>query len=220
MEMHATETLTAFRHNFCPQRADGCSDAALVELANDGHWLAFELLVKRYQDQFFRLAYGYFDNEADAQDVVQLAFLKIHQHLQGFRGDAKFKNWAYRIVVNTALSRLRKQKRRAEVALENAPSTVEEDTASVETLASWRMRADEVAENRELRQQIIDAISQLEPKYKAVFLLYEVEGLSIEEITEVVDLSAPGVKSRLHRARLFLRATLERYLNEAERLRG
>lgn len=219
MEMYDADMLVAFRRTFAPRCAADLSDAELVEMANEGRWPAFEMLVERYQDQFFRLACGYFDNEADAQDVVQLAFLKIHRHLEGFRGDAQFKNWAYRIVINTALSRLRKQKRRGEVALETSMPAVEHDSEPVATLASWGRRADEVAENRELRRHIIDAISQLESKYKSVFLLYEVEGLSIEEITEVVDLSVPGVKSRLHRARLFLRATLERYLGEAERLR-
>jgi RNA polymerase sigma-70 factor (ECF subfamily) len=190
------------------------SDEELVIQANAGQWFAFELLVKRYQEQFFRLACGYFDTEADAQDVVQDAFLKIHRNLDSFRGDAQFKSWAYRIVVNTALSRLRKHKRRSEVALESVSPTVEDDAEPVVTLASWRMRADEIAENHELRQHIVDAVAELEPKYKSIFLLYEVEGMAIAQISEVVELTIPGVKSRLHRARLFLRATLERYLDD------
>jgi RNA polymerase sigma-70 factor (ECF subfamily) len=86
--------------------SEDLDDEELVERANGGQWIAFEVLVKRYQEQFFRLACGYFDTEADAQDVVQDAFLKIHRNLDSFRGDAQFKSWAYRIVVNTAPSRL------------------------------------------------------------------------------------------------------------------
>jgi RNA polymerase sigma-70 factor (ECF subfamily) len=214
MEMHDTDAIAGFRQGLSSE----CSDDELVDRATDGQWTAFEQLVRRYQEQFFRLACGYFDTEADAHDVVQDAFLKIHENLESFRGDAQFKSWAYRIVVNTALSRLRKQKRRGEVALENVGPRVGDDDEPVVTLASWRSRADEIAEDRELRKRIVDAVAELEPKYKSVFLLYEVEGLSIAEITEVVDLSVPGVKSRLHRARLTLRATLERYLGKTERL--
>jgi RNA polymerase sigma-70 factor (ECF subfamily) len=227
MEMQAADTLAAYREGFDFSGRDkrnnkDCieqfSDEELVDQANNGQWWAFESLVKRYQEQFFRLACGYFDTEADAHDVVQDAFLKIHRNLDSFRGDAQFKSWAYRIVVNTALSRLRKHKRRGEVPLENVSPSVEDDAEPVATLASWRMRADDIAENHELRQHIVDAVAELEPKYRSIFLLYEVEGLAIAEISEVVELSVPGIKSRLHRARLHLRATLERYLNESERL--
>jgi RNA polymerase sigma-70 factor (ECF subfamily) len=214
MEMQDADAIAAFRESLSQER----SDEELVAQANDGQWFAFEQLVRRYQEQFFRLACGYFDTEADAHDVVQDAFLKIHRNLDSFRGDAQFKSWAYRIVVNTALSRLRKHKRRGEVTLENVSPAVEDDAEPVVTLASWRMRADEIAENHELRQQIVDAVAQLEPKYRSIFLLYEVEGLALAEISEVVELTVPGVKSRLHRARLFLRATLDRYLDETERL--
>ncbi|QDG50294.1 sigma-70 family RNA polymerase sigma factor [Persicimonas caeni] len=210
MELQALGRLERSRVTFCPE----CSDRELVDRTNAGSWAAFEELVDRYQDQFHRLAWSYMKNEADAQDVVQVAFLKIYRNLEGFRGDAKFKNWAYRIVVNTALSRIRKERRRREVALDDvSPDFDERDEAPI-TLADWRVRADEALENRELRQKIVEAVDELEPKYQSIFLLYEVEGLSLDEIGEVVGLTVPGVKSRLHRARLFLRATLERYLRD------
>lgn len=217
MELPAPQKLESSRVPFGPE----CTDRELVNQIRAGNWAAFEELVDRYGDQFHRLAWSYTKSDADAQDVVQMAFLKIYRNLEGFRGDAKFKNWAYRIVVNTALSRLRKEKRRREVALDDvspdfddASDHVASSAASI-TLAEWRTRADEAVENRELRQKIIGAVDALEPKYQSIFLLYEVEGLSLDEISEVVDLTVPGVKSRLHRARLFLRASLERYLREA-----
>ena len=188
---------------------DGC----LVERALDDDYRAFEALVIRYEEPFRRLAWSYVKNEADAQDVVQMSFLKIYRKLETFRGDAPFKSWAYRIVINTALSRIRKQKTRGEVALEDVnPNFDDDDDLATTSIHDWKVHADNAAENQELRQRIIDAVDELEDKYETVFLLYEVEGLSMDEIADVIDLSVGGVKTRLHRARLHLRATLERYV--------
>jgi RNA polymerase sigma-70 factor (ECF subfamily) len=188
-------------------------DACLVDRALDDDYRAFEALVLRYEEQFHRLAWSYVKSDLDAQDVVQSAFLKIYRKLDTFRGDAKFKNWAYRIVINTALSRIRKRNTRSEVALEDVNPNFEEDEELATTsVQQWKVRADEAAENQQLRKLIVDAVDELEEKYETVFLLYEVEGLSMEEISDVVDLSVGGVKTRLHRARLHLRATLERYV--------
>ncbi len=199
------------------------SDEELVVRANNGQWSGFEALVRRYQEPFHRLAWSYVKTDADAQDVVQTAFVKMYRNLQTFRGEASFKSWAYRIVVNTALSRIRRHKRQREVALEGICPSVDEleqlQTSQVQqglgwSSTCWQARGDEIVENHELRRLIIDAVDQLEPKYQTVFLLHEVEGLEIVEIGEVIGLSVPGVKSRLHRARLFLRATLQRCLQE------
>jgi RNA polymerase sigma-70 factor, ECF subfamily len=132
--------------------------------------------------------------------------------LDSFEGDAKFSSWLYRVVVNAALMRLRKLKRRQEVELDEGATDGIGPSAD-DSLPSWRSRADEAAENQELRQRIIAAIDELEPKYQAVFVLKEIEGMSLEEIADVLDLSIPAVKTRLHRARLHLRATLAAYLD-------
>jgi RNA polymerase sigma-70 factor (ECF subfamily) len=188
-------------------------DACVVQRALDDDYRAFEVLVTRYEEPFRRLAWSYVKSESDAQDVVQSAFLKIYRKLETFRGDAKFKNWAYRIVINTALSRIRKRSTRSEVALEDVnPNFEEDEDLTTTSVQQWKVRADEAAENAELRRLIMEAVDQLEEKYETVFLLYEVEGLSMEEISDVVDLTVGGVKTRLHRARLHLRATLERHV--------
>ncbi len=215
MQMQPAEILAAGQRTW----PDEITDEALVARANAGRWSAFEVLVRRYQDEFHRLAWSYLKSDADAQDVVQMAFLKMYRKLQSYRGDASFKNWAYRIVINTALSRIRRHKRHREVALEAVCPSLED----VEQLSTdpthwasyqWEARADDIVAHRELRGRIIDAVDQLEPKYQTVFLLYEVQALDLDEIGEITGLSIPGVKSRLHRARLFLRATLEHYLRE------
>jgi RNA polymerase sigma-70 factor, ECF subfamily len=211
MKLFRRQSLADFRKDFCPS----CSDEELVERATGEDWAAFEELVRRYEDQFLRLAGRYFDNDADAHDALQMAFMKIYGNLDSFRGDAQFKSWAYRIVVNTCLSRIRKRKRRGEVALEAVGEVLGGDDDPAVTLAHWRSRADEAAEDKELMREIADAVSQLEPKYRSIFLLHEVEGLSFEQISETTELTVPGVKSRLHRARIFLRATLQGYLDKS-----
>lgn len=192
------------------------SDEQLVARTLDGDYAAFETLVERYQDRAYRLAYSLVKDESVAQDVVQEAFLNTYRKLDTFAGEAKFGSWIYRIVVNAALMRLRKEGRRSEIGMEDVGPSVTEEQGAFSERPTWRIHADEAAENIELREQILSAIDELKPKYQAVFLLREVEGLSIKEIADVLDLSEGGVKSRLHRARLHLQAALEPYLGRNE----
>lgn len=191
---------------------DADSDEELVRRALEGDFEAFEGIVRRYQDKAYRLAWSLVKDDAEAQDVLQEAFLNVYRKLDTFEGGAKFSSWLYRVVVNAALMRLRKLRRRREVGVDDLEVVIGAADVAESSMASWKSRADEAAENQELRQKIIDAIDELEPKYQAVFILKEIEGMSLEEIGEVLELSIPAVKTRLHRARLFLRATLESYL--------
>ena len=194
----------------------GLNDEELVRRAVDGDYDAFEKLVERYQDRAYRLAFSLVKDESVAQDVIQEAFLNTYRKLHTYSGDARFGSWIYRVVVNAALMRIRKEDRRVEIGIEDVgPSVTEEEGAFAEP-PSWRIQADEAAENMELREQILAAIDELKPKYQAAFLLREVEGLSIKEIADVLDLSEGAVKTRLHRARLHLQATLEPYLGRNE----
>lgn len=195
---------------------DALDDAALASRAVDGDFAAFEKIVERHRDKAFRLAFSLTKNEADAQDVVQEAFINIYRKLDTFAGDAQLSSWMYRIVVNAALMRLRKTRRRAEVSVDDVSDPAHFEPSVPGEPAGWRVRGDEAAENRELRDQILAAIDQLDPKYQAAFLLREIEGLSLDEIASVLDLSTGAVKTRLHRARLFLQAALEPYLGREE----
>lgn len=195
---------------------DALDDAVLASRAVDGDFAAFEKIVERHRDKAYRLALGLTKSEADAQDVVQEAFINIYRKLDTFNGDAQLSSWMYRIVVNAALMRLRKTRRRAEVSVDDVQDPTQLEQFTPGAPAGWRVRGDEAAENRELRAQILAAIDQLEPRYQAVFLLREIEGLSLDEIAAVLDLTTGAVKTRLHRARLFLQATLEPYLGREE----
>jgi len=189
------------------------SDEELVILAQGGDYAAYEEIVLRYQDKAFRLAYSLTKNDAEAQDVVQEAFLNMYRKLDSFKGDSQFGSWMYRVVVNAGLMRLRKRRRLSEVPVDDEGLNLPEDDYYGGSAPQWRVRADEAVQNRELRQKIIEAVDELPPKYQSVFVLKEVEGLKLSEIAEVLDLSVGGVKSRLHRARLHLRATLGPYLS-------
>ncbi|TXD38536.1 sigma-70 family RNA polymerase sigma factor [Lujinxingia vulgaris] len=195
---------------------DSLDDVALASRAVEGDFAAFEKIVERHRDKAYRLALSLTKSEADAQDVVQEAFINIYRKLDTFAGDAQLSSWMYRIVVNAALMRLRKTRRRAEVSVDDVSDPANLEQSAPGEPAGWRVRGDEAAENRELREQILAAIDQLDPKYQAAFLLREIEGLSLDEIATVLELSTGAVKTRLHRARLFLQAALEPYLGREE----
>ena len=162
------------------------------------------------QDMVFRVAMRFMKNEVEAQDVAQDAFLNAFRKLDSFKGNSALSSWLYRVTANTALMRLRKKRRRGEVALEGLIPT--QETSQYTLQFSWQERGDEEVEKKELRQKINEAVEELEPKYQDIFVLKEVEGLSLQEIAETHSLSVPAVKSRLHRARLSLRASLEKYV--------
>jgi RNA polymerase sigma-70 factor (ECF subfamily) len=187
----------------------GIDDATLVAQARDGDAPAFSELVKRYEGKVFRLAHHVTQNREDAEDVLQETFLKAYEHLDQFRGDSKFYTWIVRIAVNQALMKLRRRKSDKAVSLDETIDTGEDNL--VREIAAW----DENAEQRYSREEIggiLDsAVQSLEPLYRSVFVLRDIEDLSTEETAEALELSVPAVKSRLLRARLQLREKLTRY---------
>ena len=189
------------------------ADAVLVRRSIGGEIAAFEEIVKAHQETVFRVAMRFVKNEVEAQDVTQDTFLNVFRKLHTFKGNSALGSWIYRVAVNTSLMRLRKKRRRSEVALENVSPAEEHQVENHDLRSAWHVRGDEVAETNELRAKIVEAVELLEPKYQSVFVLKEFDGLSLQEIAQDLDLSVPAVKSRLHRARLHLRATLEGYVN-------
>ena len=186
-------------------------DRELVEKAQKGDGEAFATLVERHQRQLYRLALRMTGSEADAQEVLQEAFLNAYQKLPLFRGEAQFSSWLYRIAANSALMRLRR-KRRAPDALSDQPLELVGPKFSAEgyldPAGDWSQRADEKMMSAQLGAAIQKAVTQLPDDYRTVFLLKDVDGLSNEDIATALDLTVPAVKSRLHRARLALREKL------------
>lgn len=208
-----TQTLSVEQHDAIVDHTTYPEDAELVTRSLNGDVTAFEEIVKEHQETVFRVAMRFVKNETDANDVAQDAFLNAFRKLHTWKGNAALGSWLYRITVNTALMRLRKSRRRGEVALEGINPAEQHETEYREFVNSWHPRGDEVVENKELREQIVAAVNELEPKYQTVFKMKEFEERSLLEIADELDLSVPAVKSRLHRARLHLRATLERYVH-------
>src|SRR5205823_11854655 len=193
-------------------RADGQpGDRELVEKAQKGDGTAFATLVERHQRQLYRLALRMTGSEADAQEVLQEAFLNAYQKLPLFRGEAQFSSWLYRIAANSALMRLRR-KRRAPDALAEQPLELTgprfSAEGSLEPASDCSQRADERMMSSQLGSAINKAVEQLPDDYRTVFLLKDVDGLSNEDIAHALELTVPAVKSRLHRARLALREKL------------
>lgn len=183
-------------------------ESALVELARQGDDAAFSELVNRYNRKVFRLAKNITQNDEDAEDVLQDAFLKAYTHLDGFHGDSKFYTWIVRIAVNEALMKLRKRRSDKTVSLDEEIDTGEEQVTR--EIAVWDGDPEQKYGQTELRQILDEAIQGLKPTFRAVFQLRDVEELSTEETAEALDLSVPAVKSRLLRARLQLRERLTR----------
>jgi len=183
-------------------------EAALVALAKQGDTDAFTTLVNRYSGKVFRLAQHITQNQEDAEDVLQEAFLKAYTHLDSFAGNSKFYTWIVRIAVNESLMKLRKRKSDKLVSLDEPVDTGEEEV--VREVAVWEQTPENKFGQTELRKILDDAIDELDPIYRTVFLLRDVEELSTEETAEALGLTVPAVKSRLLRARLQLREKLTR----------
>lgn len=188
-------------------------DAELVRQTLAGNLESFDVIVRENREVVLRVAHRFVKNDSDAEDVVQDTFMNAFRKLESFKGDSALSSWLYRIAVNTSLMRLRKKRRRSEVSMEAMSGGGEETLMHHEgTYAARPLRGDEVVAQNELRAKIMEAVEELEPKYQSVFVAKEFEGMSLEEIGESMNLSVPAVKSRLHRARQHMRATLERYV--------
>src|ERR1041384_7654847 len=187
----------------------GIDEGVLVTQVRGGDSRAFNELVRRYEGKIFRLANHITQNREDAEDVLQETFMKAYEHLDQFKGDSKFYTWIVRIAVNQALMKLRRRKTDKSVSLDEQIDTGE-DTILRE-IAAWGEDPEEQFSREELGGILDSAIESLEPLYRSVFVLRDMEELSTEETAEALGLSVPAVKSRLLRARLQLRERLTRY---------
>lgn len=183
-------------------------EAALVERARNGDDSAFTELVSKYERRVYRMAKQITQSDEDAEDVLQESFLKAYTHLDSFQGQSKFYTWLTRIAVNEALMKLRKRKSDRTVSLDE-PADTGEDTV-VREIAVWEDDPEQRYSREELRDILDNAIKQLKPAFRTVFVLRDIEELSTEETAEALGLSIPAVKSRLLRARLQLREKLTR----------
>ncbi|MBV9303930.1 MAG: RNA polymerase sigma factor [Acidobacteriaceae bacterium] len=186
----------------------GFDEAALVARAKAGDADAFSELVTQYDRRVFRMAKQITQNEEDAEDVLQETFLKAYSHLDDFQGNSRFYTWLVRIAVNEALMKLRKRRSDKTVPLDEPIDTGEDEM--VREVAVWDENPEQKYSRDELAEILDQAVQSLKPAYRTVFVLRDIEELSIEETAEALNLSISAVKSRLLRARLQLREKLTR----------
>lgn len=193
-------------------------DAALVERAKAGDFAAFESLVGRYERRIFALALRVTGNRSDSEEVVQETFLSLVEHLGAFSGRSSFLTWLLRIATNHALLVLRKRKRKPTTS----STSLDADSESGELphpqfIAKWKDDPAALAAAAETRQIINDALQSLDEKYRVVFVVRDIEGLSTEEAADVLGISVANAKVRLLRARLMLRERLTRAFGDEQR---
>ena len=190
-------------------------EAEMIAAILAGETQLYHELIRPHERSVYMMALSYMQNEADAEDVAQEAFIKAFRGLSTFRAESKFSTWLISITLNEARGRLRRQ---SVVRMESLEETSQEDKpVSPALLRDWREIPSEALERKEIRQLLHDAVERLPEIYRQVFLLRDVEELNVNETAEVLNISVPSVKVRLHRARLMLQKQLTPQLKTLNR---
>jgi RNA polymerase sigma-70 factor (ECF subfamily) len=174
-----------------------------------GDVTTLDALFRQHCSKVFHQAIRFLGNAAEAEEVVQDVFLTVYEKIHTFRGEAAFTTWLFRLTANAALSRLRRRKRRKEVAMEEyLPQFQSDGHHLIRPVVDWSANLEARLADAQLQQLLRQAIELLQPMDKAVLILSDFEDLSNKEIGEALGLTVLAVKARLHRARLFLRGQL------------
>jgi RNA polymerase sigma-70 factor (ECF subfamily) len=190
-------------------------DQTLVERIVGGDARAFEQLMRRHNTALFRAARAILRDDADAEDVLQEAYLAAYRHLPGFRGDARLSTWLTRIVINQALGRLR-ARRRDDTVVELRGAVEDAVPAQGEAMDDGQVESPETGAMREqLRRLLERKIDGLPLAFRTAFILREVEEMTIEEAAECLAIPAATVRTRVFRARALLRASLAEEMDVA-----
>ncbi|MBK7857053.1 MAG: sigma-70 family RNA polymerase sigma factor [Archangiaceae bacterium] len=189
------------------------SDEELLRRARNNDTAAFEELVGRSRDRVFGVALRILHSEAEAAEVAQETFLSAWRSLGQLSGD-QFSHWVHRIAANRALMRLRHQKVANQVEESIESPKFNARGSLIESVADWAPTAEGASLDAELRRAIEEASQSLPESARQVFLLHDVEGLDYQQISEITKDSVAALKSRLHRARLAMRAAIDRFYAE------
>ncbi len=191
---------------------EASGDMDLVHACKNGDAAAFGQLVKRYDRKLLRIAQSVTHNREDSQDAVQEAFLKAYQHLADFREACQFSTWLIRITVNQALMKLRKQHGTRETSLDE--DFEDEGDILPKDVTDWAPNPEQLCWASELRDILRKALEELRPISRTVFILRDVEGLTIDQTATVLNMSQTAVKARLWRVRLQLREALSKHFSQ------
>ena len=182
----------------------------LVELAKNGDLGAYDELVKRYQTRIYATIYHMTSNHEDANDLAQESFIKAFTALKSFRGNSSFFTWLYRISVNKTINYLKQRKKRTHMSLNDLDIQAEHDPDMVALVSENTPRRE--ASLSELQEQLNAAMQKLSEIHRLVVTLHDVQGMSHDEISRILDCSNGTVRSRLFYARQQLQAHLGDYL--------
>ena len=185
-------------------------ETALIARLRAGDPDAFSQVVRTFGGRLLAVARRFVRTEEDAQDVVQSAYLNAFRSIDRFEGSSQLSTWLHRIVVNTALMKLRSRRRRPEESIEDLLPAFQEDGHHVEQFSDWNIPADELLERREAQAAVRACIEQLPDNYRSVLLLRDIEELSTQEVAATLGMTPTAVKVRLHRARQALSTLLRR----------
>jgi RNA polymerase sigma-70 factor, ECF subfamily len=180
----------------------------LIASAKEGDVNSFNKLISRYNQVIYNFSFKICRNEEKAKETLQDTLISIYKSLKSFDGKSKFSTWLYKVVTNNCLMMARSNKAGKNISInddEYQISLIDRDIVGIYETPSQSML------NEELKEKLDEAIKKLPVKYRLVFLLRDVEDLSIDETSKILNLSIPVVKSRLHRARIFLKNHLEEY---------
>lgn len=197
------------QHGMTDNSVIAVSDEALARRALAGDHAAFETLVERYQEQVYRLARRLTRSPADAEEVLQETFLRSYRRLGGFRGEAKFSTWLYRIATNAARMLRRGRARHPTEPLEAClPRFDRQGRHARDADYARAADADEILDRRRLARHAAGALERLPERYRTPFVLRDLEEMPTEEVASVLGVSQEVVRQRVHRARLMLRGYL------------
>lgn len=184
-----------------PLQTSQLPDETLVTTILAGDKKAFEYIIRRYNQRLFRTGMSLLNNEADVEDAMQTAYINAYLHLDKFKNNSSFGTWLTRIMINQCLGQIRKTK------LIKTRIGSQDNSTNMAT-------PDSTLNNKELSALLGNAIEQLPEKYRLVFVLREVEDLSVKETSEVLDIEPSNVKTRLNRAKTMLKDHLKDYMKE------
>lgn len=185
-------------------------DQTLLTALRAGHEWAFETMVRLYGGRLLAVARRFTRNDEDAQDVLQSAYLSAFRSLNDFEGTCQLSTWLHRIVVNTALMKLRSRRRKPEESIDALLPAFQEDGHHVEQFSEWSTPADQLMERNETRAIVRECIERLPENYRVVLKLRDIEELSTQEVAGMLAMTPTAVKVRLHRARQALSTLLRK----------
>jgi RNA polymerase sigma-70 factor (ECF subfamily) len=191
-------------------------ESDLLERLRAGEDSAYEELVRTHSPRLLAVARRIVGNDEEARDVIQDAFLNAFRSLRNFHGDARLSTWLHRIVVNSALMKLRTRKRKPEESIEPLLPAFLADGHYAEKFSSWGEQADAALSRSETQDLVRQRIDELPESFRTVLVLRDIEGLDTEETARVLDTTPNAVKIRLHRARAALRTLLAPHMGRGE----